>query len=122
MRLAVTGDRNWDELDIQSIMVIRSAIQKLQPSFLILGDSKGVDTIALQVARKLKIKHHVHIANWKEFGRAAGPIRNRAMLDDGVTHVIYFHHNLSESKGTKNCVEQARKRGLIIIDGKGVGR
>jgi len=54
-------------------------------------------------------------AHWDEYGRAAGPIRNRQMLDKGwADAVVAFHLNLDESKGTADMVREARKRGLPV--------
>lgn len=115
MRLLVTGDRNWTRYG-----EILRALRVLEPQFCILGDARGADSLARTACEELEIPYRVHKADWLQFGRAAGPLRNRAMLDDNPTHVIYFHDDLSTSRGTKNCVDQARKRHLPIIDGKGL--
>lgn len=55
-------------------------------------------------------------ALWDKHGRAAGPIRNTQMLDEGRPDlVLAFHRDLSESKGTRNMVEQSVKANLPVI-------
>lgn len=55
-------------------------------------------------------------AKWKEFGRAAGPIRNQQMLDEGKPElVLAFHDDLENSKGTKDMVGRAMKADLPVI-------
>jgi len=51
-------------------------------------------------------------ANWDRDGKAAGPIRNKLMLDmhPGIRLVVAF----SGGRGTRNMVEQASKRGIQI--------
>ena len=61
-------------------------------------------------------KYEDYPADWDRFGRAAGPIRNKQMLDEGKpTLVIAVHEDISKSKGTKNMVEQAEKRGIDVL-------
>ena len=53
-------------------------------------------------------------AGWTRYGRVAGPIRNKEMLDELLTYdekyVHAFHDNFEESRGTKNMVDQAKKK------------
>jgi len=51
-------------------------------------------------------------ANWTRDGKAAGPIRNKLMLDNhpGIVLVVAF----AGGRGTRNMVEQASKRGIQI--------
>ena len=83
-------------------------------SFIIEGGAAGADTIAAIFA-----KEHgwpcIHVeANWKFYGKSAGHIRNAWMLDLEPNIVLAFHPNISESKGTKNCVEKAKKLGIPV--------
>ena len=55
-------------------------------------------------------------ADWKTFGKAAGPIRNRKMLDEGLPDVVIaFHEDIERSKGTKNMISQACEQGIDVI-------
>lgn len=53
-------------------------------------------------------------ADWKQYGRAAGPIRNQQMIDCHPDLVLAFHNDLEHSKGTKDCVNRARKAGIDV--------
>jgi YspA, cpYpsA-related SLOG family len=123
MRVAITGDRRWDD----RTFAVYKALLTLDPAtdFVILGDAEGADTIARLRCGELGLRHRVHNADWRTYHRAAGPLRNAVMLDDledgdpdERREVWYFHDDLPGSKGTKNCVEQARKRGLTVRDGQ----
>lgn len=62
------------------------------------------------------IKCTVFKAEWNLYGKAAGPIRNKAMLTYAMEEnpvVIAFWNGAS--RGTKNMVEQARKAGAEVI-------
>lgn len=57
--------------------------------------------------------HEPHPADWDAHGKAAGPLRNQAMLDSGVDQVIAFVDKpLAESRGTNDMVFRARKAGV----------
>lgn len=71
--------------------------------------------MAGEVATELGCQVEVFPADWKKYGRAAGPIRNNEMLDSDPDVVLAFHDSLETSKGTKHCVEQALKRGMTVL-------
>ena len=104
MNVAISGNRYW--IDHKRIY---DALSALDPNkdFVILGDAKGADTIARKACRKLELPHIVYVAHWSKEGRAAGPKRNARMLEN-ADELWYFHHDLKNSKGTLNCVTQAR--------------
>lgn len=61
--------------------------------------------------RGIPVEHYP--ADWDQFQKRAGYIRNQQMLDEGKPHlVVAFHSNLQDSKGTRNMVEIARKAGV----------
>lgn len=110
-RILVCGDRNWTDEE-----AIRNTIKILNPSTIITGGALGADSIAAKVGRELNIPVMVFMAEWDKYGRAAGPIRNKRMLDEGKPdYVVSFHDDLSKSKGTVNMIEQAKKAGVCHV-------
>lgn len=120
MKILVCGDRNWgNEIDDQNTLFEElngwlPFTLRLGPLTIIEGCARGADTLAEEWARA-----HGHLwhfpADWKLHGKAAGPIRNQQMLDEGEPDiVIAFHHNLAESKGTAHMVKIARKAGVFV--------
>jgi hypothetical protein len=53
-------------------------------------------------------------ADWDKYGPAAGPIRNRQMLDTGVDLVIAFRVEGVPSTGTDDCTAEAKRRGIEV--------
>lgn len=110
MKVLVCGDRNWADREL-----IREALKLLSGQDTIIeGGARGADTMAKGVAEELGLNVEVFKAEWKKYGRAAGPIRNRQMLDEKPDRVLAFHDNLEESKGTKDTVTEARRRGIPV--------
>jgi hypothetical protein len=50
-------------------------------------------------------------ADWKKYGKAAGPIRNKQMAEYG-THLIAFWNG--RSPGTMDMIKQAKEHGLLV--------
>ncbi len=115
MRLLITGDRFWtEEAPIRAKLIEIGCPAKIE--VLIHGDAFGVDKMAAKIAADLGLPKEKILpfrADWKKYGKPAGPIRNRWMLKDGKpTQVLAFHNDIANSKGTKDMVEIARKAGV----------
>jgi hypothetical protein len=112
MKILVCGDRNWS-----NVFSIRRELQKFSGEIIVIhGAARGADSIAGDVAKSLGFKVEVYPAKWNELGRAAGPIRNVQMLEEGRPDlVLAFHPDLKESKGTAHMVSIARKKGVKVI-------
>ncbi len=80
---------------------------------LVSGHAKGVDTMAEHYASEKKIPIKVFPAEWKRYGKAAGPIRNTAMLKYALEQnaVVAAFWN-GTSRGTGNMLKQAKKAGV----------
>ena len=112
MRVLCCGDRNWS-----SYKIIRRELEKLRSDTIIIeGCANGADSISGDIASEIGYRLLEFPADWNKYGRAAGPIRNKQMLDEGKPDlVLAFHSNIENSRGTKNMIEQAKKRGIVII-------
>ena len=75
------------------------------------GCCSGADKLGERYAveKGFRVKHFP--ADWDKFGKAAGPIRNALMADYADGLVLFWD---GTSKGSKNMLENARKRGLEI--------
>lgn len=110
MKVLVCGDRNWNDEG-----KIESRLRSLPPRTVVIeGEARGADEMARDVAIRLGLPVQKFPADWTLHGRAAGPIRNRKMLDEGPDLVIAFHPDLSKSKGTADTVREAKRRGIPV--------
>jgi len=111
IRILICGDRNWTDKK-----VMLEFLWKLSRDTLIIeGEGRGADRIARDLAILLGFNILPFPADWKRYGKAAGPIRNQQMLDEGKPDlVVAFHNNLSKSKGTKDMVNRAKKAGIPV--------
>ncbi len=124
MRVLFCGDRNWSDRErIHTVMSQLAAKcertpgdSRLPASLIIIhGAARGADTIAGEVAIDLHLPWMVFPARWKVYGRAAGPIRNHQMLEEGKPDLVCaFHDDLFRSRGTSNMVRIAQVAGIPV--------
>jgi len=111
MRILVCGDRRWTDYG----MIWKELVERLPIELVIHGGARGADALAGRAARELGIPVSEFPAEWSRYGRAAGPIRNRRMLDEGKPDlVLAFHNDINRSLGTRNMVRQAVEAGVPV--------
>lgn len=115
-RILVTGSRVCDDPDPVFLSLERS-LADFGALTVIHGGASGVDAISGEWARqkifaKLPVRLEVFPANWERYGRRAGPIRNRQMLESGVDLCLAFPGKTSP--GTWDCVRQALAMGILV--------
>jgi hypothetical protein len=103
-----SGDR-----DYKDTYTIINTLQKLdsQKDIIVQGGCRGVDTIVKNEAIKLKFQVKTENAKWEEYGKSAGPKRNRLMLEKykPISKVYLIHDHIEKSKGTKNMLNLCKK-------------
>lgn len=135
MRVLVCGSRTWrDVYTIEAALsrLVRACAIDGQNLTVIDGDANGADRIAGYWASRCAIRYagqNVHVdrmafpADWRQHGRAAGPIRNRRMLDEGRPDLAlaFVDKPLDQSRGTAHMVRLARTAGISVEVAHGTG-
>lgn len=83
------------------------------------GAAPGADTLAVRYATEADIPFKVFPADWKKYGRSAGPRRNRQMAEYADAAIVFWD---GKSRGTQNMIQQMRELGKpveVIIYPKG---
>lgn len=108
MKTIIAGGRT-----ITDYSLVLSAIgeSEFEITEIVSGMAPGVDTLAVQYGQEKQLPLKEFHANWNEYKRAAGPIRNREMAVYGEALIAIWD---GESRGTKNMIEEATKRGLKV--------
>lgn len=116
MRIIVTGSRKWaDKVAIWD--ALNDAYQEHGPFMLVHGAcSTGADAMAAEwwraAARLVSVDMETFPAAWATRGRAAGPERNRRMIEAGADLVLAFP--LPEGSGTQQTIRLAREAGIEV--------
>lgn len=109
-RVIVCGGRNYDDVTT----VDRVLSEHIKPTDTVVDGQcpyGGADQLAHEWAVREGIATERFPANWKQEGRAAGPIRNQRMLWAGADLVIAF----PGGNGTANMVALAEKADVPVI-------
>ena len=116
MKILVTGDRM-----LQNYQMVETIIAYIDPTVVVHGGARGADTLAAEAARTIGATVKKYRADWNEYGRAAGPIRNQQMIDDEHTTeepidmCVAFHDRIKTSRGTKDMVRRALRAKIPTI-------
>lgn len=121
MRLLITGSRTWDDPMPIEVVIERVAYRaRFDPQGLTVvhGGAKGADMWAMITVRTLRkdgtrISEECHPANWGEYGRRAGMIRNAEMVATGIDLAVAFLRD--NSRGTTGCMELIRRANIPLI-------
>lgn len=110
-----TGSRHYIEPFENFVKNILLDIFDERPNAMIkVGDCKtGLDAMVTKVMKE----HHyrspqVFEADWAKYGKKAGPIRNREMVDSGAHLCLAFPND--DSKGTLDCAKYAASKSMPV--------
>lgn len=116
MKLIIAGSRSIEDSKFVH-SVLDGIVMDYFPNVteIVSGGARGVDTIAKTWAAQLGLRMTVFLADWNEYGKAAGVIRNKQMADyvkpDGGLIAIWD----GKSRGTTRMIEYAMGCGLDVV-------
>lgn len=118
MRILVTGSRDWDDWLEIAVQLFRHTGYD-QTTVVHGACPTGADHIADIVASELmpfletvRVLVERHPAEWEEYGKRAGFIRNAKMVDLGADVCLAFIKN--GSKGATMTADLAEKAGIPV--------
>lgn len=107
-KVAIVGSRDYHHLEN-----VKEVVDKLLPSWVVVtGGARGVDQAAERAARARGMQVQVILPDWQQHGKAAGPIRNRQIVDAADMIIAFWD---LESPGTKSTIDYALHRKPIKI-------
>ena len=102
MRVAVVGSRYFVNLEL-----VRKYILGLpKDDTIISGGAQGVDTVAVETAKARGMWTKTIPADWQQYGKRAGAIRNQLIVNEAEVVVAFWD---KVSKGTKITIDMAYK-------------
>jgi hypothetical protein len=108
LRVLVCGGRDYEDY-----ATAYAVLDEIQPRMIRLmsGGATGADTIARHWAISRGVLFDVYEAEWKLYGRSAGPRRNQRMLDEGKPNLIVAFPG---GRGTADMLSRARAAGVPV--------
>jgi len=110
-RLLITGSRTWDKPDVIKKLLVKvyNEVKDRDP-ILVHGTARGADEMSSKIWLELGGAVEAHPADWDQFGKQAGFVRNQQMVDLGANLCIAFIKD--NSRGASNCARLAEKAGI----------
>lgn len=113
-RVFIAGSRKFCDYEVllnrcEDVLAIPMAFGNV---IIVSGHAKGVDQLGERFACENKLKTIVFPAEWKKYGRAAGPLRNKIMADNADALIAFWD---GESRGTGNMIQLAQDKGLKLF-------
>ena len=110
MRVLVCGGRDYKRTEV-IFSVLDNLHKEKVIDCLIHGDAKGADRRAGWWAERRRINMQVFPAEWNRYGKQAGFIRNRKMLEEGKPDLVIAFKG---GHGTRMMVDLALKAGVPV--------
>ena len=110
MHVVVCGSRTIkDHKDIYKILSELHSVHNF--TLLLSGNALGVDRIAENWATENNISIQQHIPDWKQYGKGAGVVRNKEMIEKSSMVIAFWD---GKSNGTKHAIETASKHNKVL--------
>ena len=113
MKVIIAGSRTIrDENQVRARIHKRLSDLKIVPTEIVSGKAVGPDMIGETYASLFKIPIKEMPADWNNYGKAAGPIRNKEMAEYADMAVVFWD---GVSAGSKNMIEEMSKQNKPCI-------
>lgn len=112
-KVIIAGGRDFSNLQFltESCNAVLKPLMKDNAITVISGNAPGADRIGERYAQEKGLKIKRMPANWKKYGKAAGPIRNREMAEQADALIVFWD---GSSRGTAHMIDITRKKGLEV--------
>lgn len=103
MKVAVIGSRTF-----KNYSLLRETLDNYYPqiSLIVSGGARGADSLGEKYAKEEGIQTLIFKPEWDKYGKSAGMIRNKYIIDNADLVVAYWD---GLSKGTKDSIDYATK-------------
>lgn len=110
MKIAIVGSRNYPDRD-----AVAAYIRKLPADTVVIsGGAKGVDTWVVDHASKRGLKTIIVPAQWNLYGKRAGYLRNRQLVEEADKVVAFWNGDSPGTHHTINIADELDKPCEII--------
>lgn len=111
MKILVCGGRDYS--DQEKVNEVLNIMHNANPvTTIVHGDATGADTLANNWAKGAGVNVVAYPADWKTYGKSAGPIRNEKMLNEQNPDLVLAFPG---GKGTEHMMKIAKEKGVFIM-------
>ncbi len=116
MIILVTGGRDFNDKErvFKKLDEIIAGVQDLNEVSVIQGGARGADSLGRLWAKDNWIYWKSFDADWNQYGKRAGPIRNQQMIDECEPDLCVAFPG---GRGTADMVRRCKKAGIKVVEG-----
>lgn len=109
----ICGGREFSDSQMFDRVMSDLMLMRGCPTRIVHGKARGADTLAQLWAERMAIECIAVPADWKTHGYAAGPLRNKKMLDEYRPQAVIAFPG---GRGTADMVARAKKTACDVIE------
>lgn len=110
-RVIIAGTRTFNDYELLRSYADFKLSRINDTIEIVSGGASGADALGERYAQERGYSIARYPAAWGEYGRGAGPRRNREMAMNADALLAFWD---GKSPGTKNMIEEAKARGLKV--------
>ena len=112
MKCIIAGGRKFNDYSLLS-SVCDHMLQNYAPRDveIVSGTAGGADKLGERYAKENNCQLKQFPADWEQFGKGAGYIRNKQMAEYSDALIVFWD---GESKGTGHMIDLAKKQGIKV--------
>ncbi len=119
LKILICGGRHFTDYRLLEETVNNIITEMLCDDIeIVSGHCMGADRLGEFYAKKHGTALKIFPAEWTKYGKCAGPIRNRQMIDyiNGFENKVVIAFVSANTKGTRNTIAFAQKANIRVIE------
>jgi hypothetical protein len=113
VRVLVFGNLDW--YDFTSVFCKLRTLLRDHPDLVVIeGGARGADTAGKLAAFDLECPIETYRAEWSKYGRAAGPIRNQRVVDEGQPDLALACYRSVPDRGTADMLRRLEETNVPV--------
>jgi hypothetical protein len=113
MKLAIVGSRTFDNYKLLE-KSITGLYNLSQITCIVSGGARGADTLGEIFGKKFHIPLSVHKPQWDTYGKKAGFIRDKEIVDEADEIIAFWDGVSPGTKITIQCANKVNKKVTIV--------
>lgn len=116
VKVLICGGRDFSDYGLLADTLV-GLIGQYDPKdvTIISGHARGADKLGERFANANECKLLIFPADWDKYKKAAGPIRNQRMIDEGKPDLVVAFQG---GRGTQDMIKRAKKHGIKVFEVK----
>lgn len=110
-KVIIAGGRDFNDYPLLKATMDNLLCNITDEIIIVCGKARGADTLGEQYAKEKGYAVTYYPADWKQYGKRAGYLRNEQMAQNADALAAFWN---GESRGTKHMIDLAKRYGLKV--------